>query len=136
MENVIRPAAPSDLAFLAANDRHIPLQELDQAIRLGRVLILEAELQPVGWLRWGMFWDSIPFMNLLYLLDGHRGHGHGRALVSAWEQRMRDAGHSLVMTSTQADEYAQHFYRHLGYADAGSFALPGESLELLMFRRL
>ena len=35
----------------------------------------------------------------------------------------------MVMTSTQVDEEAQHFYRKLGYKDAGGFVvdIPGES---------
>lgn len=136
MDAVIRPAGPADQLFLAANDRHIPPQELEQTIRLGRILILETAGKAAGWLRWGMFWDNTPFMNLLYLLEDFRGLGHGRALVSAWEQQMRLAGHAVVMTSTQADEYAQHFYRHLGYVDVGSFALPGDPLELLMAKQL
>ena len=40
------------------------------------------------------------------------------------------------MTSTQADEAAQHFYRHLGYADIGGFLLPGEAYELLLYKAL
>ncbi len=133
---IIRHAGPADLPFLSENDRHIPLAELDSAIRLGRVLLLTVDGVPAGWLRWNLFWDNTPFMNLLYLLDGYRMQGCGRTLVSHWEQQMREAGHALVMTSTQADEGAQHFYRHLGYRDVGGFLLPGESYELILVKEL
>lgn len=136
MDIVIRIASQTDLPFLSGHDRHIPIGELDEVIRRGRVLLLEAEGKPVGWLRWGMFWDNTPFMNMLYLLEGYRSLGYGRALVGYWEQQMQSAGHTVVMTSTQANEYAQHFYRHLGYTDIGSFALPGDDLELLLSRNL
>ena len=33
-----------------------------------------------GWLRWGLFWDEHPFMNLLYLLEPYRGKG----LAASW----------------------------------------------------
>ena len=89
-----------------------------------------------GWLRWGLFWDEHPFMNLLYLLEPYRGKGLGRQLVSDWERRMKAEGHEVVMTSTQANECAQFFYRRLGYEDAGAFALPVDPLELILQKAL
>lgn len=136
MDVIIRTATSGDLAFLARHDHHIPLTELDHVIRAGRILVLECGGETVGWLRWGMFWDNTPFMNLLYLLDGWRSQGLGRALVCHWEQTMHEAGHTLVMTSTQANEAAQLFYRHLGYRDVGGFLLPGEAYELLLIKEL
>lgn len=136
MEAVIRTASRADIAFLSEHDRHIPLAELDEVIRRGRVLLLEVEGEPAGWLRWGMFWDNTPFMNMLYLLEGYRSLGYGRMLVRHWEQQMQTSGHQAVMTSTQANEYAQHFYRRLGYHDIGSFALPGDGLELMLSKSL
>ncbi|MBQ8201772.1 MAG: GNAT family N-acetyltransferase [Clostridia bacterium] len=136
MDVIIRTACPADLSFLSEHDRHIPLPELDSIIHLQRVLIMDVDGKPVGWLRWGMFWDNTPFMNLLYLLDSHRLQGHGRALVAHWEQAMRSAGHTAVMTSTQANEGAQHFYRRLGYRDIGGFLLPDEAYELIMMKEL
>ena len=49
---------------------------------------------------------------------------------------MRAAGHPLVMTSTQANEDAQSFYRRLGYEDVGGFLLPGEAYELILVKAL
>lgn len=136
MDAIIRPAALTDLPFLAEHDRHVTPAELDNIIRLGRILLIEADGERVGWLRWNLFWDNTPFMNLLYLLDGHRMQGHGRALVRHWEQQMRERGYSTVMTSTQANEAAQHFYRHLGYADIGGFLQPDEPYELILSKAL
>ena len=137
MDTIIRLASASDLSFLAEHDRHIALSELDNAIRLGRVLLLEtAEGEPIGWLRWNLFWDNTPFMNLLYLLEDYRLKGYGRTLVSHWEALMREQGYAAVLTSTQANEGAQHFYRHLGYEDVGGFLLPGETYELILHKQL
>ena len=136
MSPTIRTATLTDLPFLAAHDVHISAQERENALRLGRILLVELEGQPIGWLRWGMFWDNTPFMNLLYLLEGYRKQGLGRQLVSHWEAQMRSAGHTLVMTSTQANEDAQGFYRRLGYEDVGGFLLPGETYELILFKKL
>ena len=35
----------------------------------------------VGWLRYNLFWDNTPFMNMLYLLDNERGKRNGSRLV-------------------------------------------------------
>lgn len=136
MDTIIRTAVSSDLPFLAEHDRHVTPAELDNSIRLGRILMMEVQGKQVGWLRWNLFWDNTPFMNLLYLLDGHRMQGHGRALVRQWEQLMREQGYPAVLTSTQANEPSQHFYRHLGYRDIGGFLQDGEAYELILTKAL
>ena len=40
-----------------------------------------------------------------------------------WEKAMKEQGYGMVMTSTQVDETAQHFYRKLGYKDSGGFVI-------------
>jgi len=73
-------------------------------------------------------------MNMLWVEPNQRGTGIGRQLVEFWEEKMRTRGFSQVLTSTLADEQAQHFYRKLGYADTGALILPGEPLEIF-FRK-
>ena len=124
---VIRPAEPPDLDTLAKYDRHIRRGQLSSAIADGRVLLLETDGEFAGWLRWNLFWDSIPFLNLLFLLEPYRGLGLGAGLVADWESRMAADGFPVVMTSTQADEDAQHFYRKLGYADCGCLLPCGQT---------
>lgn len=133
---MIRLAGESDLAFLAAHDRHIGAQELANVVRLGRVVIAtDAEGAPVGWLRWGLFWDNTPFMNLLFVLPRARGQGIARTLVARWEDDMRAQGYASVMTSTASDEDAQGLYRHLGYRAAGGFLPEGEPYELIFTKK-
>jgi GNAT superfamily N-acetyltransferase len=136
VSRTVRVAGSGDLPFLIARDHHGVGLELAEIVARGRVLIAddESHASPVGWLRWGLFWDQVPFMNLLYVVDAHRGHGVGRLLVEEWEHRCAAAGHPMVLTSTMSDEDAQHFYRHLGYLDAGALQLPDEAPELL-FRK-
>ena len=134
---MIRLAGENDLAFLTAHDRHIGEQELARVVRLGRVVIAtDAEGAPVGWLRWGLFWDNTPFMNLLFVLPQARGRGVARALVARWEDDMRAQGYATVMTSTASDEDAQGLYRHLGYRAVGGFLPEGEPYELMFAKRL
>lgn len=123
-ELIIRSADEHDLDPVARLDRHISRDELRQVISRERVLMAELNGALAGWLRYGLFWDNTPFMNMLFLLEGYRGKGFGKALVREWERRMARAGFPSVMTSTQADESAQHFYRRIGYRDCGALFLP------------
>lgn len=132
----IRIAQNGDRAFLYQHDGHIQPDELDLSIRLGRVLIAEQGGQQIGWLRWNLFWDNTPFLNMLYLLEEHRNKGYGQRLLLDWEERMKAQEYPLVMTSTLASEQAQHFYRKLNYEDAGALLLKNQPLEILFTKDL
>ena len=132
----IRTALMADLPVLSRYDRHISENELENLIRLGRVTVAEADGEFAGWLRWNLFWDNTPFLNLLYLLEPYRGKGYGKALMDHWETQMQHQGFDRVMTSTASDEYAQHFYQKLGYTAIGGFTPFGEAYELLFSKSL
>ena len=117
-------------------DRHISESELTSLISQKRVLIAEESGTLLGWLRWNLFWDNTPFMNMLYVLESHRGTGLGKELTAYWEQSMKAQGYKTVITSTASDEYAQHFYQKLGYRAVGGFLLPGETYEVILCKSL
>ncbi len=129
-------AAEADAAFVLSLDRHVAPDELRNVMRLGRAFVIREDGADMGTLRYALFWDSIPFMNMLYLREEARGRGLGRQAVALWERAMTELGHTAVMTSTQADESAQHFYRKLGYKDAGCLILPAQPLEIILFKPL
>jgi GNAT superfamily N-acetyltransferase len=132
----IRIATLADLPILSSHDHHISKNELENLIRLGRVTIAEAEGEFVGWLRWNLFWDNTPFLNMLFLLESYRGQGYGLELMTHWEVRMNNMGFDRVMTSTASDEYAQHFYQKLGYTAIGGFTPSGDSYEIIFEKSL
>ena len=90
----------------------------------------------VGWLRYNLFWDNTPFMNMLYLLDNERGKGNGSRLVIFWENEMKQKNYEFALTSTQSNEEAQFFYRKIGYVDSGALLLPNEPLEIFLYKKL
>lgn len=132
----IRTATFADCSILSAWDRHIAATELEHLISMERVLILEIDGTFAGWLRWNLFWDNTPFLNLLFLLEPFRGHGFGKAMMEHWESAMRNAGFDTVITSTASDEYAQHFYQKLNYTAIGGFTPFGDPYELLLAKKL
>ena len=128
----IRKATAADIVLLSVHERHISHEALLDAVSHNRIYIAEVDGEFAGWLRFGFFWDSIPFMNMLYLLDAYRGKGFGRALVEHWETEMLEMGHKRIMTSTQSDEYAQHFYQHIGYGVIGGFLMGDDPYEVIL----
>ena len=129
-------ADQNDFVFLKENDSHIGNELLKEKIRAKEIIVLKENGQTIGWLRYGLFWDIIPFMNMLQIKETYRRKGLGKQLVLFWESEMKKCGHKVVMTSTQSNEEGQHFYRNLEYKDAGSLLFPKEPLEIIFIKYL
>ena len=132
----VRYASGEDFALLSRHDKHIRADELRSSIGAKRVLVLLSGDEPAGWLRYHLFWDNIPFLNMLYLFEEYRGKGYGGQLAGYWEQEMAKAGYREVLTSTLSSERGQFFFRKRGYTDCGALLLPGEPLELILRKEL
>lgn len=136
----IRYLREEDRDFWFSLDRHLPVDEFPRKVRdqMGYVLLRNGV--PTGVLRYNLFWDNTPFCTLLLLRPEARGQGAGTALMLQWEEDMRLRGYGLLMTSTRADENAQHFYRKLGYQDAGGLLLPvsgyEQPMEIFLIKQL
>jgi len=133
---MIRYANINELNMLNKFDKHINKGILQELIEQKRILVMYENNIFVGWLRYNLFWDDIPFMNMLYLLEEKRGKGYGTQLIEFWENEMRSKGYKIVLTSTQANEKAQVFYRKNGYKDCGSLILPNEVLEIILMKEI
>ena len=133
---MIRFAKTEDIDILIDKDKKIDRQEMLNLINLKRVYIMEEDGKFIGWLRYNLFWDNTPFMNMIKLNDEERGKGYGRKFVEFWEDEMRKLGYKNVLTSTAADEFAQHFYIKLGYNSIGGFLPIGEPFEIILSKKL
>ena len=122
------------LSFLQENDNHISKEILERKIEGNEIWIMELNGTCIGWLRYSLFWDEIPFMNMLYFLEDYRRKGYGKCLVTYWEKELMKKGHKRFLTSTLANEDAQHFYRRMGYRDIGGFIIPPETLEIILMK--
>ena len=136
----IRLAQMSDWPDWHALDARLSRALFERKCGAGECYVALEGDSVAGLLRWNRFWDEVPFCTLLMVDEARRGRGLGRALMARWEADMGAAGHGMVMTSTQVDETAQHFYRKLGYRDAGGFAvdIPGyaQPLELILIKKV
>ena len=132
----IRYAEKMDFIWLKENDVHISEEILEIKIISKEIYIVEENNKNIGWLRYNLFWDNIPFMNMIYFLDEHRGKGFGKKLVEYWEKEMKQKGNKNVLTSTLSNEEAQHFYRKLGYKEIGGFKLLEEPFEIIFHKKI
>jgi hypothetical protein len=53
-------------------DKHISQSELAIKIRDRRCYLLKNDTEPIGTLRYNLFWDSIPFLTLIFLAESAR----------------------------------------------------------------
>ncbi|MFA4815129.1 MAG: GNAT family N-acetyltransferase [Candidatus Gracilibacteria bacterium] len=137
MKISITYATLKDLEYLKKNDIHIDIKRLEKKISDKELIIAKDNMKHIGWLRFGYIWDTIPFMSMLAIEDEYQKKGIGTNLTKFWEREMKKCKHKLVMTSSQADEEAQHFYRKLGYHDMGAlFEINDGPAEIFFSKKL
>ncbi|MCQ2354879.1 MAG: GNAT family N-acetyltransferase [Clostridia bacterium] len=127
-------------AFWFSLDVHLSADEFAKKIRDKQGYVLYENGIPKGLLRYNLFWDNTPFCTMLFVECSSRKKGYGKRLMEFWEKDMKSKGYGMVMTSTQVNEEAQHFYRKLGYKDSGGFIvdIPGyeQPMEMIMNKAL
>ena len=119
----IRYLTASDKEFWYRLDKHLPETEFENKVRAKRGYILLLDEKPIGLLRYNLFWDNTPFCTMLFVDPEYQRKGYGKHLMEYWENDMKMQGYKMLLTSTQVDEEAQHFYRKLGYKDCGGFVI-------------
>lgn len=131
----IRYVQMKDKDFWFSLDKHLPEREFISKVNEQRGYVLLVEGNPLGLLRYNFFWDNTPFCTMLFVDWEQQGKGYGRMLMEHWEKDMKAQGYGMLLTSTQVDEDAQHFYRKLGYKDCGGFTvdIPGYEQPMELF---
>jgi len=136
MDINIRFVENNDYLWLKEQDNHISEKILRKKIENIEILVMENNGKIMGWLRYNLFWDNIPFMNMIYFLEEYRKIGLGKKLVEFWENERKNNGYRNVLTSTQSNEEAQHFYRKLGYIEIGGFKYFNDPYEIMFHKIL
>lgn len=119
----IRYVQLGDKEFWYSLDRHLPNNEFKKKVRDKQGYILLEDNKPIGLLRFNLFWDNTPFCTMVFIDWNYQGKGFGKTLMEYWEADMKSQEYGMLLTSTQVDEEAQHFYRKLGYRDCGGFVI-------------
>ena len=134
-------ATTDDIKYLCSSiNDPLTVDECISKIRDKKCYILHLDSQPIGLMRYNLFWDFIPFLTMIYLDEPYRKKGFGAKALKFWEDEMRSLGHPFVMLSTRIDESAQGFYRKFGYIDMGSLVMENtpykQPLEVFLGKNL
>lgn len=115
----VRHANPGDLPFVA-QDGYLPQSTVLRKIESGEVLVAELDGRSVGYLRIEYLWSKLPYIALIRVMPEYRRMGVGMALLRLLEEKLRDAGHDLLLSSSEAGEpEPQAWHRHMGFEDCG-----------------
>jgi ribosomal protein S18 acetylase RimI-like enzyme len=116
---VVRFATPDDLDWLTAQD-DIPAAIIARKIAVSDILIAERAGERVGFLRLEYLWSTLPYIAMIRVIEHARQQGIGRALLAFLESVLREHGHTVLMSSSQADEPPpQAWHRHMGFEECG-----------------
>ena len=129
----IRLAVATDKQKILKYDCHIHHNRVSECIDNGLVDVLFDGDRIVGVLRYNLFWQSIPFLDLIFIDETYQGQGWGSQMMTKWEDSMKSMGYPYVMLSTQEDETAKYFYEKLGYRRIGSFLPPEQDADEIMY---
>lgn len=119
----IRYVTNEDKEFWFSIDHHVSKLGFDRKVYAKQGYVMFDGEGPIGIMHYNLLWDNLPFLNHIYIIDEERGKGYGSLAMEYWEEEMKREGFQMVLVSTQVDEGAQHFYRHLGYQDCGGLVL-------------
>ncbi|MHB1294131.1 MAG: GNAT family N-acetyltransferase [Anaerolineae bacterium] len=133
MESAVTARLPRDLtvrmATLEDSDacrrfEHIQDENLlRRKLELSEVAVAEIEGEMVGLLRLEYLWSAVPYIGLIYVQEGRRGAGVGRALLAFVESYLTDKGYDVLYSSSQANEAApQAWHRGVGFVECGFIA--------------
>ena len=133
---MIRYATYNDIDFWLSLDRHLSIHELNKKINNKECLVILNNNEPIGILRYNLFWDNTPFVNMLYIKNEYQRMGYGKELMIFFEYEMKKLGYDTIMTSTQIDEDGKYFYYSLGYKHTGSIYLENQAEELILIKEI
>lgn len=132
----VRDAGESDLGFVS-QDEYLPQATVRRKIEATEVLVAEVDGAAAGYLRIEYLWSRIPYITLIRVLPEYRQQGVGRALLACLEEKLRDAGHELLLSSSEATEPSpQDWHRHMGFEDCGRLeGVNADGVDEVFFRR-
>ncbi|MGI5895113.1 MAG: GNAT family N-acetyltransferase [Candidatus Merdivicinus sp.] len=125
----IRRMTEEDRTFVMEIDRHATQTGYQNRVYTGTGYVLWEKGERIGILHYCLLWDTLPFLNLLFIKEAYRNKGFGSAAMRQWEDEMKAQGYRMTLVSTQADEWAQFLYRRLGYVDCGGLIFQGTPMD-------
>jgi ribosomal protein S18 acetylase RimI-like enzyme len=136
MDILIRHGESTDYLWIREHEPCISEETLKRKIDHKELYLVQDNDKAIGFLSYNLFWDHVPFMNKLYLLEEYRRKGIGTRPVNHWEGSMKRKGYKNVLTSTQSNEGGRHFYRKIGYTEIGGFKYLDDPYEIIFYKKI
>lgn len=134
-EVTIRFATEKDFDFLNPNI-YISEEILKRKIEWQEFIIAEIDENSVGFLQLEFLWSLVPYIALIKVLPEYRRKGVGKKLLEFTEDFLRQKGHQMIYSSSQADETEpQEWHRHVGFEECGFIAGINEEIGEIFFRK-
>ena len=118
----VRTAGERDLDVVS-QDGGLPNLVLRRKVSDGDAFVALRGEEPVGYLRLEWLWSTLPYIEMIWVLEPHRRDGVGRALLTHAETYASGRGHAALYSSSQADEpEPQAWHRRMGFEECGFIA--------------
>jgi ribosomal protein S18 acetylase RimI-like enzyme len=116
----VRHAMHADLPWCRRVDPRTPISVLRRSVREDEVLVAEVRGHRVGYLRIEWLWSRLPFVAWVYVANGYRGRGVGRALIATLEEQLGAAGNTVLHSSAQENApQSLSWHRRMGFSRCG-----------------
>lgn len=136
---VIKFMQKQDKNFVMNIDKHVNDNGYNKRVYTKTGYIMLEKDVPMGMMHYSVLWDTLPFLNFIFVDKKYRNRGFASQALAFWENDMRQQGYKMTLISTQVDEEAQHLYRKLGYVDCGGLIFnhtPFDQPMELFFRKV
>ena len=131
----VRLATLEDIAFVA-QDQYLSNSIIQRKIAEGEVFVAVSHAELVGYLRLEHLWSAIPYIALIRVMPAYQRQGIGTALLEFLVTTLRQRGHTLLYSSSQADEpEPQAWHRHMGFEECGMIAGINDGVGEIFFRK-
>lgn len=135
MPSKVFSAKLTDLELCRKFDTGLSDAILLKLINEQKIILLSDNDQVIGYLRYSLFWNAIPYVDLIYIKKDHRKKGVGKALYAYLEEHLKQQGFHKLMTSSQSNEQDPlSFHKKIGFEPIGSLSkLNSDGSEEIFF---
>ncbi len=117
---LVRFAGPEDLEWCVVGDIHVTEKVVRNKIVSDECIVVELDGQLIGYIRLEYLWSTVPYIGLIFVMEGYQSEGIGRKMLDFLEDHLRSHGHDVLMSSFQANEpEPQAWHRAVGFEECG-----------------
>lgn len=132
----ITVAAESDIQDIHSFDNEFLSKRLAECIKEHRIFVLRSKGKVVGVMRYNLFLESIPCLDMLTLDSAYIEKGYIQKMLDYWEFRMRELGYGYVMATMFTDRVENYSSETFAYQKMGAFSLPLMDYNVEVFTKI